>query len=81
MFNRVMNHALYDRRIRMVGSEWRLKHIGQELFVRGYLWYRQRYSLADRSFSAICDQCNARWVDDRVQLVPQCPSCGYLGDL
>lgn len=81
LFNRVRNHALYDRRIRMVGSEWRLKHIGQELFVRGYLWYRQRYSLADRSFSAICDQCNARWVDDRVQLVPQCPSCGYLGDL
>lgn len=81
LYNRILNNHLYDRRIRLTASGWRLQHTGGEMLVRGYLWYRQRYDLLDPSFFAVCDRCGIRTSDERVQCVPECPNCGYAGDI
>lgn len=57
------------------------KHQKRELLVRGYLWYKKRYAISDRTFLVICDRCEERFVDEAVEIMPVCPKCEYPGDV
>jgi len=77
---RMIDQLLFDTFLQMHGSRWRLEHKEAAMFVRTYLWYRRRYSLADRSFLGICDRCERSFTDGRVEVLPECPACGFQGD-
>lgn len=80
MTSRVTSQLLYEDFLRVHGSKWRLEHRQPDLFVRGYFWYRRRYALTDPTFLGICDRCGHSTTDEREQVLPACPACGFAGD-
>jgi hypothetical protein len=81
LYTRIANEMAWHERAVLAGSEWRLKYRQRELLVRGYMWYRRRYSLADQSLELTCDRCNVLATQNRAELMWACPNCQYGGDL
>lgn len=81
LFGRVGAETAYRERVIFESSEWRMKNQKSEMFVRGYFWYRKRYTLKDNASVLICDRCEALFSDEDSEILPVCPKCEYPGDV
>ena len=77
--NRITNQALYHQFLRDRATRWLSQHESTAMLVRGFLWYRTRYSAGEPTFFGICDGCETPFTDSSVAVRPECPTCGFDG--
>jgi hypothetical protein len=81
MFNRIMCEQQFLGRTTLDSSEWRLKNGKKDIYIRGYMWFKRRYSIVEENLDVICASCGKSFPAEEVFLDPICPNCNYPGDV
>jgi tetratricopeptide (TPR) repeat protein len=77
----ISNQLLYDRYCIIRAPAWRMANGGDELSVRGYTWFRRKFSHGLIPAEVVqCDRCQTE-VPKQSAFVPRCPACQFSGDM
>jgi hypothetical protein len=83
LYSRLEGQLFFDHYAALHGGEWRLKHKLSEPITRGPCWYGRTYSSREVKGGGIaeCGHCSAKHNFEAIAPLPQCPKCGFAGDL